>query len=294
MHIEAVPVERDLLGESPVWDHRIGALYWADQLGRKVRRYHPTTGELHEWSMPRELGCVALTSDVNTLLVAQPDAYELLSLESGASHTLVTIPQPRPGVRLNDGRCDRSGGLIGGSVTTDGGSAAGAIWRIAADGSTQVLRKDMVIVNAICCNPAGNILYYADSRGGLLYRRSYDPAGAGIAAEVELVDVRPFGGTPDGATVDAEGAIWMALIMPGKIMRFLADGTLDREIRMPAPHVSSLAFGGENFDTLYVTTVRETGMLISTNHSEAGKVFAITGLGVCGVPEGIFALNGRH
>lgn len=290
MKIETVAIPRDLLGESPVWDHRIGALYWADQLGRKVRRYWPSTGQVDEWTTPRELGCVCLTSDADVLLVAQPDTYELLDLRDGTLRQLASIPQPRPGVRLNDGRCDRAGRLVGGSVTTDGGAAAGCIWRVSGDGSIELIREGMVIVNAICFSPSGDTLYYADSRAGVLCRRPYELTGDAIGPEIEIVDVRPYDGAPDGATVDAEGAVWTALIMPGKILRILPDGTCDRQIDLPAPHASSLTFGGDDFGTLYVTTVRETGMLISTDHPEAGKLFAITGLGVKGVPEGIFEL----
>lgn len=288
MRIETVPVERDLLGEGPVWDARIQALYWADQLGRKVRRLTPATGEVREWPVPKDLGCIALTENVDRVLIALGDGFYWLDLASGACACFVAVPQPRPGVRLNDGRCDRSGRLVAGSVTTDGGEPAGTIYRLSPDGALEVIREDMTIVNAICCSPAGDRLYYADSRGGVILARDYDRDGDTIGAEWDFADTRPEGGAPDGGTVDSDGGVWIAQIRLGRILHFLADGILAQTIDLPAPHASSLAFGGKDLDTLYVTTVRETGMLISSDHPEAGKLFAITGLGVRGVEEGIF------
>ena len=290
MRIEIVPIERDLLGEAPVWDDRIGTLYWADQLGRKVRAYDPVSGGVRDWAMPDVVGCVVPTDDIGKLLVAQPERYVLLDLATGGVETFVTIAQPRPGVRLNDGRCDRAGRLIGGSVTTDGGEAAGRIWRVSGDGRIELLRENMVIVNAICCNAAGDAIYYADSREGLVYTRQCDPQSGALSKETVFADVRPHGGVPDGATVDAAGGVWIAQIMRGHILRFAPDGTLDRDIEMPCPHVSSLAFGGADLETLYVTSVRETGMLISSDHPGAGGLFAIHDLGVRGIAEGRFAL----
>lgn len=291
--IAQVPVSRDLLGESPVWDWRSQTLYWADQLGRKLRSYAPTSGEVREWTLPHELGCVALTVDPAVLLVAQPDHYVRLHTGSGELSRFLSLAQPRPGVRLNDGRCDRYGCLIAGSVTTDGGPGAGRVWRIGPDASVEQIRDGMVIVNAICCSPAGDRLYYADSRGGVIYTRRYDATGNELGEESVFADLRPYGGVPDGATVDASGAVWIAQIMRGHILRLRSDGTLDLDIEMPAPHVSSLTFGGPNLDVLYVTSVRETGMLISSSHPLSGGLFAITGLGVRGVEEGVFGLDPR-
>ncbi|WP_150798409.1 SMP-30/gluconolactonase/LRE family protein [Pseudomonas fluorescens] len=285
MQVEAVDVERDLLGEGPVWDARINALYWADQLGKRVRRLNPATGEYSEWKVDTVLGCIVLTSEINVLLIALTDGLYTLDLRNSHFSRIVHLPQPRTGVRLNDGRADRSGRLIFGSVTTDGGEPAGVVYRLLTNGTVETLREGMAIVNAICCSPDGRRIYYTDSREGLIYVRDCDLKGNWIGEEQIFTDMKPHGGAPDGATVDAQGGVWIAQIMGGKVFRFSSDGVLDRVIEMPAPYVSSVAFGGEHLDVLYVTSVRETGMLISTEHEEAGKLFAITGLGVTGIAE---------
>lgn len=284
-------MEPDILGESPVWDHRIGALYWVDQLKCKVRRHRPADGRTEQWTLPGPVGCVALTSDVGIVLAALPDTVVLLDVRDGTFRTFVSLPMPRPGIRLNDGRCDRFGRFVVGSVTTDDGEAGGSIWRIGTDGVAERLDQGLRTVNSICFDPAGDCFYFADSRRGILQVRDYGIDR--IGAEKDLVDTRPLGGAPDGSTVDADGGVWTAMIRPGKIARFLRDGQLDRLIDLPVPHVSSLTFGGDNLDVLYVTSVRRTGITIETSHPEAGKLFAIRGLGLRGVEEGIFALGSR-
>jgi L-arabinonolactonase len=288
MQIHAIPVERDSLGESPVWDERARALYWSDQLGKRVRRFEPAAGVYREWPVPKTLGSLALTEDENVLLVVLSDGFYRLDLSSGVCSCIREIPQPRPGVRLNEGRCDRAGRLIAGSVVTDGGDAVGTIYRFSGDGQIEVLREGMVIPNSVCFNLDGDKLYYACSRAGVITARDYERSGTRIGMEDEFFDVRPYGRAPDGATVDAENCVWVALIMSGQILRIRPDGTLDRKIDCPAPHPSSIAFGGDGLDTLYVTTVRETGMLIKSDDPRSGSVFAITGLGVRGVAESRF------
>jgi L-arabinonolactonase len=293
MRIETIPVDRDLLGESPIWDDRVEALYWSDQLGKRVRRFAPATGAYREWQLPKLLGSIALTENDNELLVVLADGCYKLDLTSGQCNCLIEVPQARPGVRLNEGRCDHAGRLIAGSVVTDGGDAVGTIYRISGEGKIEILREGMVIPNAVCFNLAGDKIYYACSRAGVITVRDYARGGNHVGEERNFVDVRPYGRAPDGATVDAEDCIWVALIMSGLVLRFRPDGTLDMKIECPAPHPSSVAFGGPSLDTLYVTTVRETGMLIKSDHPASGSILAIKGIDVRGVPERRFRFTAR-
>ena len=64
---------------------------------------------------------------------------------------------------------------------------------------------------------------------------------------------------------------------------------LDRVVEMPCRRVTSCAFGGDDLDTLYVTTARYG--LSEAELAEqplAGGIFAIDA-GVKGLPEGQFA-----
>lgn len=61
------------------------------------------------------------------------------------------------------------------------------------------------------------------------------------------------------------------------------NGKLLRRIEMPAPQVTSVAFGGPQLDELYVTSAN---IFLSKEQQEkypaSGAVFQVTGLGVKG------------
>lgn len=288
MRIEQLPIERDRLGEAALWDHRNHTLYWVDHLGPALRSFRPESGEARSWLLPATGGCAALTREMEQLVVAMTDRFVLLDLATGECRDLAVVPQPRPAIRLSDGRCDRSGGFVVGAAVTDFGGQDGSIYRLNPDFTVDVLLEGIMLSNAICFQPGGERMHFSDTRSGVVMACDYC-GGAPLQSTPEVfADAREHGASPDGATVDAEGGLWVAQIRTGEITRFRPDGIFDFSIDLPVPHATSVAFGGADLDILYVTTVRETGMQIKTDHPQAGAVFAIHDLGFKGVEEGIF------
>src|SRR3546814_10951457 len=77
-------------------------------------------------------------------------------------------------------------------------------------------------------------------------------------------------------TCDAEGGIWVAHWNGWRITRFTPAGEVDRVIEMPVAQVTNCAFGGPDFDCLYITTAAinldETAL---ERQPLAGGLFAI-------------------
>jgi sugar lactone lactonase YvrE len=63
-----------------------------------------------------------------------------------------------------------------------------------------------------------------------------------------------YGGRPDGAAVDSEGAYWCAMFEGGRILRFAPGGELLREVKLPLRCPTMVAFGGDDLRTLYITS----------------------------------------
>ena len=63
-------------------------------------------------------------------------------------------------------------------------------------------------------------------------------------------------GTPDGMTLDRDGNVWVAFWGGSCIRQFTPQGSLLRTIPLPAPQITSMAFGGKNLDLLLVTSAR--------------------------------------
>ena len=152
-----------------------------------------------------------------------------------------------------------------------------------------VLETGIGVSNALCFSPTGDWLYFTDSRIGMIWCYPYDTPTGIVGPRQDLIDTHAVAGSPaDGATVDCDGCIWAALVRTGQLARFTPDGRLDRLIDVPVPHPTCPAFGGEALDVLYVTSISESGRIRST-HPEAGRMLAITGLGVTGLAEARFA-----
>ena len=90
--------------------------------------------------------------------------------------------------------------------------------------------------------------------------------------------------------MDAERFIWTALVFDGRILRLTPDGAVDRTIEMPVCKITSLAFGGPDLATLYVTSMAAPPLPKYPGDGPLrGATFRIDGLGVRGRPEPRFA-----
>jgi L-arabinonolactonase len=91
---------------------------------------------------------------------------------------------------------------------------------------------------------------------------------------------------PDGATLDAEGGLWCALIGGGHLARFTTRG-LDTTLEVPVANPADVTFGGPDLDRLYVVTV-QPGTDASAGALD-GALLVVDDLGVTGRPEPRFA-----
>ena len=90
-------------------------------------------------------------------------------------------------------------------------------------------------------------------------------------------------GEPDGLTVDAEGYVWSARWNGSAVYRYSPEGEVDLQIKLPAKKVTSLTFGGEELNDVYITTALNEG----TKREEgkgAGGLFRVS-THIKGLPE---------
>ncbi|MEB0205963.1 SMP-30/gluconolactonase/LRE family protein [Pseudomonas sp. CCC3.1] len=274
----------DLLGESPVWDSENQCLYWVDSVSKLIRRYEPASGVFSHWQAPSMVGCVGLGQG-RTLIVGLADGIYRMALDSGEFTPLLRPLPVNPDVRFNDGRTDRFGRFLCGSMGIHA-DPQGALYRVSVDGHGEMLANGIRIANTLCFSPDGDTMYFADSLDRTIRAYKYGHERQPLTEPRRFTETEVLGSGPDGATVDAQGYIWVALVQVGRIARFSADGILNRLIKSPTDMPSCLAFGGPDLSTLYVTSIKHsgTGRAIS-RHPDGGFLFAIDGLGVQGLPE---------
>jgi len=288
VEIRRLDTGRDLLGEGPLWDPRDEVLYWVDSNGRRVRRLDPAGGEVRDWPVPERIGSLALRESGGAV-IALKSGFHFLDFESGATAPIVDPEAGEERTRFNDGKVDRRGRFLAGSMDMPGMNAfRGALYRLDPDLSVTRLRAGIGISNGPCFSPDGGTFYFADSVRRTIWAHDYDGATGGISNMRVFAGPETLGAVPDGATVDADGCVWSALVSRGRIGRFSPDGELVRAVDVPTDHPSSVTFGGPGLDVLYVTSIWEWQQVRTGNDAD-GRLFAIYGLGATGLPEPRFA-----
>lgn len=285
--INRVSVVADMLGECPIWDAAQRRLYWVDGVSQLVRSYDPASGARCEWRTPSMIGSIGLT-DGEALIACLVDGVHELDLVTGSTRPIFVPHPPDPRIRFNDGKADRHGGFVCGGMGVHA-DPLGTIYQIAPGGPVRALANGVRISNAICFSPDGGELYFADSLDRAIRVCAYDSESGAVGETRVLVDTVPYGSGPDGAAVDSDGCLWVALVQAGKIARFTPKGALDRMIDAPTDMPSCVAFGGSDLKTLFVTSIKDSGSgRAISRHAEGGHLYAIDGLGAQGLPEGRF------
>jgi len=276
------------LAEGPSWSQREKRLYWVDILAPAVYRFDPATGVNESCRMPHLVGAVVERAG-GGLVALTIKGVEELDFATGALRTLVDPEADLPDNRFNDGKCDAAGRLWAGTMSLDASRRSGSLYRI--DGSLQCRRMDrsFTVANGLDWSPDGKTFYFADSGAGVIYAYDFDLSGGTLGARRVFARIEPGEGRPDGLTVDAEGCVWSALWDGWAVRRFDPSGAAMSDLRMPVPRPTSVAFGGAQMRTLFVTSARvRLPARILTEAPFSGGIFAAD-VGVVGRPAGMFA-----
>lgn len=242
-------------GEAPFWDARDERLWWIDIQGQRLLCLSPQSGQQCAWSLPSMPGLV-VGRERGGLVLGLEDGLYAFDPVQGLGERLVAVEADDPRTRLNDGKPDTNGRLWFGSMDKTGSATPiGALYRLERDGHVSRTRSEVRVPNAICFSPDGGTAYFADSRTGVLEASPYDPASG------EKGPARPFasygdGAYPDGACVDSDGCVWVAVVGGSRIERRRRDGDLDLIVELPVSRPTMPMLGGSDGRTLFVTSQR--------------------------------------
>ena len=260
------------LAESLVWDPD-GAMLWCDIVEGTFNR-SPQIGNAFGMqdshaALPAPLASFHQAAGGGHVL-SLGDRVVLVNDAGELTRELATIEHAAEGMRLNEGKVDPFGRWVTGSLDPSGQSQ-GAIYAIDADGRVQVLVRGIGTSNGFEWSRDGRTMYYSDTNEKTIYRADYS-----LDAELSNIEIVTVGHSHDGATMDAEGYLWTAIYGEGRVMRFSPDGTEDASIALPAPNVTSVAFGGSDLSVLYVASARENMSAAELRSSPmAGAIFSI-------------------
>ena len=250
--VELVLDARAELGEGPVWDDETGELVWVDILKGRVHRTTPA-GVDTVLEVGRSVGAVGLRRG-GGLVMATDDGFHLLDPGATTTRRIAAVEADDPATRANDGKVDPQGRFWAGTMAFDEVTVSGSLYRLDPDGTVTRHLTDVGISNGIDWSADGRTMYFIDSPEAGVDTFRWDGEAGTISDRRRLATIPADGGKPDGMTLDAEGYLWVACWGGWAVRRYAPDGTLDRVIRFPVAHTSSVAFGGPDLDELYVTT----------------------------------------
>ena len=302
VRIECVVACRNHLGESPIWDPREGMLYWVDGTGPRVGnpsiwRLNPRTGVTENWRTERDIGAMVLREDGGAVL-AMSDGFYFFDFDRGGEPELIlAIEADEPRSRLNDGKVDRRGRFFAGGMDDKEELGLCGLWRLDPDLRASRIDDGIICSNGPCWSPDDKTFYFADTFREEMWAYDYDIETGEVSNRRVFASSKGLPGLYDGSTVDAEGCVWNAMVIGGELIRYTPDGEIERQIGMPVRNVTSLIFGGDDLDVLYVTSMaRVQHPAVHDRFApdlkpqfQAGSVFAIHGLGIRGLPEPRFA-----
>ena len=297
---------RAILGESTIWDHRDGCIYWVDIDAPSVNWFSLATGEKRSWVPPRWISAIALR-EKGGFVASCADGFAHVDPGRGIYAPFADPVPDRRVARLNDGVTDRAGRYWSGSCDVsqweDSTTAedkestlkdldkrsTGELYRLDVSGRIETVERNIVTANGPAFSADGRIAYVNDSMPLVTWVYDMAPDGS-LSNRRDFLKFAPDDGYPDGMIVDVDGCIWMAFYESWKLRRFAPDATLLEERQLPVRRGLRPAFGGENLDRLFLIT-GSAGYSPERWASEplAGGLFEILGTGTRGLPTIPFA-----
>jgi len=178
--------------------------------------------------------------------------------DGGETQLLLDRDEQNGNVGYNDITTDAAGrvyaGSLGNSPVFDDGrdTAQGDLHLIDLDGSSRIVGQGITLTNGLGFSPDGNRLYHSDTRENCIYQ--YEVHDDASLSE-KTVFLHLGDRLPDGLVISEDGAVWVALAGEGGGVQVINEDGSPREfVPIPVPMCTSVCFGGENLDELYIVS----------------------------------------
>lgn len=245
------------LGECPRWDERRAKLWWVDINAPALHAFDPASGRNETIPMPENIGCFSLTEEGGFIAGMRTGIFLLDEAGQVLRKLHDNLENPATS-RFNDGRCDARGRFWLGTLDEPKASSAACLYRYAGN-TLQAVDRGLLTSNGMAFSPDHQWCYHSDTPRFTIYRHPYDIDSGEIGPREDWVKFTPSAtdrGRPDGASVDSEGYYWSTLFEGGRVVRISPEGKVVGEYPLPVRCPTMCAFGGDDLQTLYVTSAR--------------------------------------
>jgi sugar lactone lactonase YvrE len=283
MNIKPLCNQISMLGEGPVWDAANNSIIWIDIVGSAIHELNMKSNAIRSISTPSMIGSFALCSDGN-ILAAMQDGFHFVDRATGAVRPLSDPEAVLPDNRFNDGKTDPAGRFWAGSMSLIGEKGTGNLYMVNEQLQVKKKIENVSISNGLCWSLDQRFFYYIDTPTMEVVRFDYDNATGEISNKTTIIAIPAKEGYPDGMTIDSEGMLWIAHWEGWQVARWdPSTGNKIDSIYLPVSLVTSICFGGENMDDMFITSAR-VGLTDEQLAEEplAGSSFIISNTGFKG------------
>ncbi len=245
------------LGEGPLWHSGRQSFFWVDIEKGNLFEYHGATGVTSTRNFPHRLAVVLEGKDGN-LILGLDRRLARFDLETEELEWLCGVEEGLPLHRFNDGKVDPKGRIWIGTLSTLFTEGAGSLYRVGRDLQPIARLSNLTICNGMAWTEDKKTFYFIDTPTRQVREFDFDLESGQIEFRRVAVEVPAELGFPDGMCIDRDGMLWIGHYGGSGVFRWNPKtGQLLVKIELPVPHVTSCCFGGENLDTLLITTAQE-------------------------------------
>eukprot|EP01100_Stratorugosa_tubuloviscum_P014240 TRINITY_DN7490_c0_g1_i1.p1 TRINITY_DN7490_c0_g1~~TRINITY_DN7490_c0_g1_i1.p1 ORF type:complete len:311 (-),score=142.78 TRINITY_DN7490_c0_g1_i1:100-981(-) len=283
MQVEQLTNEASILGEGSLWWYEQQKLLWVDILAKKVHLFNPQNNQNLSFELPEFVGSVVCRKQ-GGLLVALQSGFAHFDIET---QTIVHKNEIEPSLnRLNDGKCSPEGRFWAGSMRIDElfNPPNGKLWVLDHNWDCRKALDNISISNGLAWSLDHKTMYYIDSPTLKVSAFDYDSINGNISNRRTVIQYQFGQGFPDGMTIDNQGMLWIADWDGFSVSQWNPNnGSLLQTIKIDnAKDITSIAFGGNELQDLYITSSSKNGNIDGKN-SKGGMLFRIPNIGSTGI-----------
>lgn len=251
--LELIYYNNDELLEGPCWVAQNNVLFFVSIKADTVLCMDVTTGKCRSYHTDGAVGCVVIRDD--NMITAEKSGIYITNLNTLDKQRLCHVYDD-PAFRYNDGKLDPRGrffvGTLGDGKRLDGGCA---LYRIDGKDNYKQMLSNVTISNGLGWTGDCKTMYYIDTPTSQVAAFDYDLKNGEMSNRRVVATIDD--GFPDGMCVDIDDTCYIAHWGGGKVSHWdLKKGIRLDEIHLPVTNVSSCCIGGENMDTLFITTAK--------------------------------------
>lgn len=278
MNIRAISEVISDLGEGPIWSADTNSVTWTDITQNTFHTADIDTGKTMSFGVPSMVGAIAHSKEGGYIAATQK-GFARIGVDGKYSPLHSFLPDD---MRMNDGKVDPSGRFWAGSMALSFEKGRGSLYVLEKDNSYRSILDDITLSNGMGWSPDAQYFYYIDSVPGVLKRFDYDLYTGHISNPKDLITFDSSSGIPDGMSMSSDGKIVVALWDGGRIEIYEPSGEKVSEITLGVSRPTSCTFAGPNRDILIVSTASQG--IDRADEPLAGKILAVTGTGLSGLP----------